>query len=48
MTTNHVGPGIFKFVSLDIKILILWCDRLAYFVVLSVVADILEERAVSS
>ena len=47
MTTNPVGHGILKFVFIDVKILIL-SDRLSYFVVLSVVTDILEECAASS
>jgi hypothetical protein len=48
MTTDPVGPGILKFVFIDVKILILLSDRVLYFVVLSVVTDILEESAASS
>jgi len=48
MTTNPVGPGILKFVFLDVKILILSSDRFSYFVVLSVVTDVLEECAAPS
>jgi len=48
MTANRVGPGILKFVFIDVKILVLSSDRLSYFVVLSVVTDILEECAASS
>jgi len=48
MTTNPVGPGVLKFIFLVIKILILSSDRLSYFVVLSVVTDVLEECAAPS
>ena len=41
--TNPIEPGILKLVFLDVKILILSSDRFSYFVVLSVVTDMLEK-----